>query len=208
MDVSGSVDAAEYRLQLDGLAAALSSPEVQAQLLQSPEVPIYLAAYEWAGRFNQRLLFDWTAIDSVETITHLTELLHETQRRRGINSTGIGGAMLFAERLFQKGPDCWRSTLDLSGDGTNNDGQAPEVIRERLEGRDINGLVIALDLTVGRDERQMDLMELSAYYRTRVIKGPNAFIEVAQGFGDFERAMKKKLLRETEQLAIGGLVSE
>ena len=109
------------------------------------------------------------------------------------------------KRQFQDGPDCWRYTLDLSGDGTNNDGPPPEEMRAQLVGRDINGLIVALDLTVGRDERQMDLMELSAYYRTRVIKGSDAFIEVAQGFGDFERAMTKKLLRETENVIIGDL---
>jgi len=64
-------------------------------------------------------------------------------------------------------------------------------------------LVVALDLTVGRDERQMELMALSAYYRKRVIQGPDAFIEVALGFSDFERAMTRKLLRETETLALG-----
>ncbi len=205
MDVSGSVDQVEYRLQLDGLAAALTSDEVQGQLLQFPDAPIWVAAFEWAGRFNQRLLVDWVALDSAAAINGVAATLRATERRSGINSTGIGGAMLFAERLFQKRPDCWRYTLDLSGDGTNNDGPAPEFMRDRLVGRDINGLVIALDLTVGRDERQMDLMELSAYYRKRIIKGPDAFIEVALGFDDFERAMTKKLLRETESLMIGDL---
>ena len=205
LDVSGSVDEVEYRLQLDGLAAALMNAEVQAQILQSPEVPIWLTAYEWSGRFNQRPLVGWVALDSPQVIASIAATLRGTTRRRGINSTGIGGAMQYAERLFTQSPACWRYTLDLSGDGTNNDGPAPEFMRERLVGREINGLVVALDLTVGRDERQMDMMRLSAYYRKNVIKGPAAFIEIAQGFEDFERAMKKKLLRETETMAVGGL---
>ena len=205
MDVSGSVDQVEYRLQLDGLANALLNEEVQAQLLLTPDAPVWVAAYEWAGRFNQRLLVDWVALDSADAIRSVAATLRRTERRSGINSTGIGGAMLFAERMFERRPDCWRYTLDISGDGTNNDGPAPEEIRKRLVGRDINGLVIALDLTVGRDERQMDLMELSAYYRKRIIQGPDAFIEVALGFEDFERAMTKKLLRETQNLMVGGL---
>ncbi|MGR3364390.1 MAG: DUF1194 domain-containing protein, partial [Maritimibacter harenae] len=33
LDVSGSVDAGEYRLQMDGLAQALTAPEVAAAIL-------------------------------------------------------------------------------------------------------------------------------------------------------------------------------
>ncbi|MCW1950803.1 MAG: DUF1194 domain-containing protein, partial [Octadecabacter sp.] len=36
LDVSGSVDVQEYRLQLDGLALALGDPEVTAALLAHP----------------------------------------------------------------------------------------------------------------------------------------------------------------------------
>ena len=203
MDVSGSVDAGEYRQQLDGLANALTSAEVQSQVLQSPSQPIWVAAFEWAGQFNQRLLVDWTPLDSADRIASVAETLRTTQRKPGRNSTGIGGAMLYAERLFQQMPNCWEYTLDLSGDGTNNDGAAPDVVRRELPGRNINGLVIGLSETVGRDERQMDLMELSAYYRRKVIQGPSAFIEVAVGFDDFERAMTRKLLRETRSALLG-----
>jgi len=203
MDVSGSVDAAEYRLQLDGLANALSNPEVLSQILQNPKRPIWVAAFEWAGEFNQRLLVDWTALNSASQVSLVADTLRATRRQSGRNSTGIGGAMRFAEELFHQRPDCWEYTLDLSGDGTSNDGAPPERVRRQLTGRNINGLVIGLSEAVGRDERQMDLMELSAYYRTRVIQGPAAFIEVAIGFEDFERAMIKKLLRETRSAQIG-----
>lgn len=203
MDVSGSVDQVEYRLQMDGLANALLNPEVQAQVLQNTETPIYLAAFEWAGRTNQRLIFNWTALDSAQTLAGLANRLRVAERGSGPNDTAIGAAMLAGEELFNRLPGCWRYTLDLSGDGTNNNGPEPEVTRNQLPGRTINGLVVALDLTVGRDERQMELMALSAYYRKRVIQGPDAFIEVALGFSDFERAMTRKLLRETDTLVLG-----
>lgn len=203
MDVSASVDAVEYRLQLDGLAAALLDDEVQRQVLQNSGTPIWIAAFEWAGRGNQRLLMGWTALDSRGALRDVAAQLRATRRGRGPEATGIGDAMLFAETLFAQKPGCWEYTLDLSGDGINNDGPPPEQMRDTLVGRNINGLVVALDLTVGRDERQMTLMELSAYYRRRVIQGPRAFIEVAQGFADFERAMTRKLLRETETLMLG-----
>ena len=35
-----------------------------------------------------------------------------------------------------------------------------------------------------------------SYYRDRVIRGPGAFVEVANDFNDYREAMKRKLLRE------------
>ncbi|MCY4178800.1 MAG: DUF1194 domain-containing protein, partial [Litoreibacter sp.] len=193
MDVSGSVDAVEYRLQVEGLAKALMNAEVQDQILSAPETPIWAAAYEWAGLNAQRLLVDWTALNSPEAVAGFAEQLRGARRGGGSDSTGLGEALLYGEALFARAPTCWGYTLDISGDGKSNVGPEPQVARERLAGRNINALVIGSDLTVGRDERQMEIMDLSAYFRKLVIQGHNAFIEVAQGFEDFERAMTRKL---------------
>jgi hypothetical protein len=40
------------------------------------------------------------------------------------------------------------------------------------------------------------------YFKQEVIFGPGAFVEVAAGFEDFERAMKRKLLREINGSAL------
>ncbi|MEO0865387.1 MAG: DUF1194 domain-containing protein, partial [Pseudomonadota bacterium] len=63
LDVSSSVDAREDQLQRGGLAAALVAPEVVAAFLAS-EDPVALAAFEWSGRYNQEILFDWILINS------------------------------------------------------------------------------------------------------------------------------------------------
>lgn len=207
LDVSGSVDAAEYRLQLDGLAAALSAAEVQAQILTLPSAPIWISVFEWAGASYQRTLVAWQPLQSAGDIRAVAQTLRAHDLRRAAGSTAIGEAMYFAERQMRERPGCWAYTLDLSGDGESNDGELPWQVRQdpRFAAITINGLVIGSDVTRGRDERQMEMMALSAYYRTRVLWGPGAFIEVAQGFRDFERAMQRKLLRETRGLAIGAL---
>ena len=46
LDVSSSVDDTEYRLQLDGLAAALLKPEVRAAFLALPDAPVRLYVFE------------------------------------------------------------------------------------------------------------------------------------------------------------------
>ena len=43
------------------------------------------------------------------------------------------------------------------------------------------------------------------YFRGEVAHGPGAFVEVAQGYSDFRRAMTLKLFRELNDMIIGGL---
>ena len=58
LDVSGSVDAREYRLQLDGLAAAFGSAEVRAALLVLPSRPVEVLIFEWSGPTDQALVLE------------------------------------------------------------------------------------------------------------------------------------------------------
>jgi hypothetical protein len=68
MDVSASVDAAEYQLQIEGLAAALIHPSVVEAALNGTG-PVALSIYEWSGRFQQDVLVDWTLIQSEADLT-------------------------------------------------------------------------------------------------------------------------------------------
>ncbi len=210
VDVSGSVDPREYRLQLDGIGAALLDPDVSAQILASPENPVMLAVFEWSNSLYRREIVDWVALDSYARLADVAGTLRAHYSRPKQGATAIGSAMLYADVMFKRGPACWFRTIDISGDGTNNFGPEPEITRvlPAFDRVTINGLVIGSDSTRGRDERQMEMMELSAYFRRRVIHGPNAFIEVAEGFDDFERAMTRKLLRETELPPIGAIPAE
>ncbi|MFY0691957.1 MAG: DUF1194 domain-containing protein [Paracoccaceae bacterium] len=205
LDVSGSVDEREYRLQLDGLAAALSSDRVAQKLLASPDTPVAIAIYEWSGLRAQRLILDWTLVRKDEDLERITATLTAYTRRPENQATALGAAMRYAADLFERGPACWQKTLDLSGDGKNNEGYPPTTLHRDPDFADItvNGLVIGSDSQTGDDERQMEIMELSAYFRRRVIHGPGAFIEVALGFEDYERAMTRKLLREVEGIVVG-----
>src|SRR6056297_2212350 len=57
MDVSQSVDPGEYRLQIDGLAAALRDPEI-AEILVRDQVA--LSVLQWSGVDAQEVVLDWT----------------------------------------------------------------------------------------------------------------------------------------------------
>jgi hypothetical protein len=202
LDVSGSVDAAEYVLQLHGLAEALTSPEVAQALLSSPAVPVWLSVYEWSGRDYQRLILDWTAIDGAAALDGVAARLRGWTRAPAPQTTALGQALLYGAALIGRGPACGQATLDISGDGKSNEGPRPRAVRETAGFRAlvVNALVVAPGAP-----GQSGVGELTAYFRAEVLHGPGAFIVTAAGFQDYARAMKIKLLKELEGLPMGAL---
>ncbi|WP_296423838.1 DUF1194 domain-containing protein [Yoonia sp.] len=205
LDVSGSVDAAEYRLQLDGLAAALTSDAVQQVLFAQPDAPIRITVYEWSGPEDQSIILPWTPLTAPDDLARATTTLRAHQRGRAAPTTAIGSAMLAGFALLADQTDCWKRTLDLAGDGPANTGPRPQDIGHDLlpGGVIVNGLVIGSGDQRGDDERVADIKALSSYYRNYVLRGPGAFVESALGFDDYAAAMERKLLRELQSIAIG-----
>jgi hypothetical protein len=206
LDVSGSVDSIEYRLQLDGLAAALLRPEVQQAFLAIPGTPVRLYVYEWAGETTQHTLIPWVEVNGAGDLAGIADTLRATPRQKGEPATAIGQAMLHGATALAQQPGCWRRTLDLSGDGKSNVGPRPRDLSDaRLGDITINGLVIgSMGETVG-DRRQAEIVDIWAYFKVEVIRGPEAFVEVAVGFADFENAMARKLLKEMQTMVVGRL---
>ena len=206
IDVSASVDSGEYRLQMEGLAAALNAPPVREVLLGGGG-PVALAVYEWSGWEDQRMLLDWTLVTGPEVLAAITARLVATERERMSDSTALGQALLEGGRLLGRAPPCWRQVLDISGDGKNNDGADPDMLDgdPALAGVTVNALVIGADDRSPGDIRAVDIGELSSYFHAHVIRGPGAFVQVALGFADYERAMTRKLLRELEPAAMSAL---
>jgi hypothetical protein len=195
LDVSGSVDAVEYRLQLDGLATALQSNAVQAVLFRQPEAPISVSVYTWSGPNDQTVIQPWIAITDLGQLDHIVTTLDNHQRVTAAPTTAIGSAMLAGIGLLDMKPNCWQRTLDISGDGPANTGPRPQDIPAILlpAGVVVNGLVVT---TVDDDE-------LASYYRSYVIRGSGAFVETARGYEDYAVAMERKLLRELQSIVIG-----
>lgn len=205
LDVSGSVDSREYRLQLDGLAEALGNPDVTAALLGQAGAPIRLAVFEWSDPADARLILDWTEITDDAALLRVQSVLRTTRRADMGPSTGLGAALRFGVSLLDEQRNCWTRTLDISGDGKGNTGQRPQDVTGIPADININGLVIGVDDSTGGHERNLQIGELTAYYSAYVIRGPDAFVETALGFTDYAEAMRRKLLRELAVFAIGEL---
>lgn len=192
IDVSSSVDATEDALQRGGIVAALTAPEVVAAFF-SADQPVALAVFEWSGRYQQDVLLDWTVIESRAALVTAAEQIAQSTRQHNDYPTAMGYALGFGSRLLERAPACLRQTIDMAGDGRNNEGFGPGAAYESFPFDDVtvNGLVVnAADF-----EGELDLIP---FYRGEVLHGPGAFLEIAQGFSDYERAMRRKLEREVK----------
>ena len=198
LDVSSSVDDGEDRLQRDGLAAALIAPDVQAAFLSSPD-PVAVFVFEWSGRHNQLGLTDWVMIEGPADLLHLSERIAQSTRSNDDFPTAMGYALGHAAVRMRDAPDCRARTIDVSGDGKNNEGFGPQLAYGAFDFAEVtvNGLVIT-------GAGQTPSTELVGYFRDEVIRGPGAFVEVAAGFADYERAMRRKLIREVSAQMVGG----
>lgn len=185
IDISGSVDSQEYRIQMDGLAAALNDPTVQDALI---DAKAQIAVLHWTGASRQVLISNWRQMLTRADVETIGQVVGDAPREYRHFSTAIGDALIVAADLLGAvGGACERQVIDVSGDGPSNEGSDVTVIRDSLVrgGVQINGLAI---------ETTDDT--LTDYYRTHVIGGPGAFVLTAKTFEDYPRAIRRKLLRE------------
>jgi len=196
IDISGSIDPEEAQLQRQGYVEAFRDPVIVRAILGGPNGRIAVAYYEWSDSWMQKLLIDWTLLDSETAIAAFAQRLADTPisiARR----TSISGAIRFAIPLFGRSLyQPTRKVLDISGDGSNNDGALVtdmryEALKERIA---INGLPIMNDRP--NPFGFPNETDLDEYYLHCVTGGPRSFVEVARSFEDFPRAVRKKLLQE------------
>ncbi|WP_209425609.1 DUF1194 domain-containing protein [Pararhodobacter sp. SW119] len=208
MDVSASVDSREYALMMRGTAAAMRAPEVAAAFLTG--APVALSAFVWAGAREQAMVLDWTLIVDEAALAAAAGRIAGFARPGGdplgpwSGRTGVGGAMLAARGLLDRAPDCDAQTLDLAGDGVSNDGPEPGPLRGALfQGVTVNALAVSGDLPVDHGTLAEEGGRLSGWFAAEVLHGPGAFVESADAYSDFERAMTRKLLRELRPALLG-----
>lgn len=204
LDVSGSLDWHEYRLEREGLARALISPEVVRAFLTGDPVALYV--FEWSAPQSQVLRLGWRTVRTHDELASIAgAIAADDNGIRPPPSTALGGALGHAADALEDAPVCRARTVDIAGDGRNNHGPLPSAIygSGRLDGVTVNALVVsgALDPR-GEPEAGGNLV---AYFEAEVLHGPGAFAILADGYEDFERAMRAKLLRELQGPMVSGL---
>ncbi len=199
VDISFSMDSDEQALQRDGYASALTSREFLDAVRKGPTGRIAVTYVEWAGSHDQRVIVPWQLIDGPEAADAFVATLNRSPPRRA-SRTSISGALRFSALQFESNPyKGFRKVIDVSGDGTNNQGDIVTTVRDATvaKGITINGLPIMLkESNVGF----LDISNLDEYYEDCVIGGVGSFSVPARGQAQFLDAIRKKLLLEVAGL--------
>lgn len=201
LDVSASVDPAEDRLQRDGLARALLAPEVVRAFLGGE--PAALFVFEWAGpSYQVNVTPGWQMARTEEDLARVAEALRagrggQEGHRARAGSTALGTALLHAAAVLSNGPPCSARTVDVSGDGENNESLSPADAygSSLLDEVTVNALIVDRLRVKAIPPEEIALV---VWFRAQVLHGPDAFWLLAEDYEDYERAMRAKLLRELE----------
>jgi len=185
VDVSGSVDPDEYKIQMQGLANGLRDGVVSEALVRAQAAVILI---QWTGNSRQEVSVPWTRLRSFDDVEALARRIETAPRRWRNFSTAIGEALKFTLTQFGDAPECKRRVIDVSGDGPSNEGAGP---------REVHAALRAAGITVNALAIEEDGGDLTGYFYENLILGDGAFVVTASDFNDYPREIRRKLRRET-----------
>jgi len=200
VDVSSSVDVDQAMIQRQGHADALRSREVNAAIAGGLVGCIATTYVEWSSVGTLRTVLPWTRLcDDTDTDAAAGEIVRrgdDGSERRGRGRTSLSFAIDASSMLLDRFPgETARKIIDISSNGTNNDGVPVTESRDRAiqKGYVVNGIVLA------RDEPGL-MSDLPEYFRRNVIGGSHSFVIVPESQADYATALRRKLVFEISYL--------
>ena len=192
VDVSTSMDAGDYKLEMDGIAAALRKPLTLQYVQSGPNQKIAISLVQWSTANSQVVTLDWEILTDAAGIEAAANQIETQKRQWQPGGTGIAAALDFCAGMLKAFPlTARRKLIDVSGDGQDNEGGNVALARANTLA---NGLTINVFPIIG------DAEQLQIYYQDQVIGGTGAFLEPAMNILAFGSAMERKLLRELQNL--------
>ena len=184
IDVSGSMDNAEWDLEKLGYVQAFNSPGVVHAISDRRSVAITIV--EWSYT-QQVVVVPWRILNSPISAASFASEVASIRRVPMPANTSLRRAIAFSTKLLENAPFAAdKNVIDISGDGAESFPEGLPIKGDAIQrGITINGLPIR-----GKNRYPQDIEE---YYRDYVIGGPGAFYVVANGYEDFARAILKKL---------------
>lgn len=196
VDDSASVDIATAKLQREGHASAISEPRVVEAISSGPCGCIAIAYFEWHTPGRAKLILPWTRICDHEDALIAAQVIrkHGSNGKscQGFCATSISDAIDTASDLLDAYPGNASSKIvDISSNGTNNEGLPVEVSRARAlaSGYTINAIAIP----AWRYGIRHDLVD---YFTQNVVGGPGSFVIEPTRERDYTTALLRKLLVE------------
>lgn len=193
IDASSSVDETEWRLQMQGYAAAFRDARVQGVIRSGPSRQVAVSVLVWADATVPKWETAWFLLAGPADAERFAALMQGLQRGTE-GGTGIGAGVAAAIRKFDRnGITAPRQVVDVSGDGRETPARDVVVLMPaaramaRARGVTVNGLAIANEDS-----------GLADWYRNNVINGPGSFVIRAADFEAFAEAILAKLIREIE----------
>jgi hypothetical protein len=188
VDASRSVDPEEFDLQRLGYAKAFRDHRVIEAIRGGTIGSIAVVYFQWSGPRVQHVSVPWAVLRQPAEITAFADAIEASDRTVFGGGTSLSGAIDFAVALLGEVPaEPARRVIDVSGDGSNNNGRLPVFARDDALalGATINGLAIL------NDEPLLD-----RYYHENVIGGPGSFVIATADYDTFASAILSKLIRE------------
>jgi hypothetical protein len=198
LDISYSVEPGDLRLEIEGMARAIRSPEVLAAIQGGRYGRIGFAVFAWHhNRFPT--VVRWAVIASE---ADALAVAHEIEARLLVNVetearanekfyigrlTNLSQAIDHAAAMILTAPYASdRAVVNIIGNGEDNVGEDAGPARDRVIalGGTVNGVVL------GNDPLVLD------YYRQEVIGGPGAFVIQTGGAATLVEALKRKFLAD------------
>ncbi|RVP11821.1 DUF1194 domain-containing protein [Sinorhizobium meliloti] len=195
VDISGSMDMIEARVQRSGYVEALRHPDFVNAVEGGQHGRIAIGYFEWAGLVNEASVVGWHVIENASDADAFAAKI-EARPLGTRRATSISNAIIFGSRLIETNDFSGaRRILDISGDGPNNTG--PPVLPARAEalarGIIINGLAILI-------RPSASMSPLDQYFADCVIGGPGSFVIPVHEPEDFAIAIRQKLILEVSGL--------
>jgi hypothetical protein len=187
IDCSFSVDANEFRLQMQGLGDAFRRPEVKEAITKGPNGRIAVLAMQWSDEANQMVIIPWMIIATDKDADRLGASLAEIPRRLAEGGTSISMALEYAAALFPQAPPSLRHVIDISSDGRNNIGPPVALSRNK---------VVKMGITINALTILNEWPTLDKYFEENVVGGQGNFVIPADDYAAYTEAIYKKLLRE------------
>lgn len=217
VDISNSVDENRYRLQMEGIAAALEDSGVIEAITNGPNGGILFSMVTWADRPDFTL--PWVKISSKEEAMAVAARIRKLPQQGGEFTCMTRMMRSVNDKIMSQIPaEATRMVLDVSGDGPDNcNADEPiEGVRDELvaNGVTVNGLPINSDdspavqdgagtASPGTGDKP-PMSSIEEWYRAHVMGGTGSFVLPANGYADFGRAIRQKFVIEISGLATPG----